>query len=202
MFSCQLKRGSQSKQRDLGYKTMAHDTLWSFFGVAGLTSDLICLPLHGFSPIGQSSSPLRDCETQTPDHYGSYPLDIRVAPAVHRLSSHIHVSYRSWRPLTARQLLYAELSDAANRHGHVNYRASVLRCDTHISAAESLKNHIRRHLDLIAARVSFLCHLHAQQYPRQVTTLSNLPWASRPIHLRTRTSVSNALRSRRHHDNA
>lgn len=116
---------------------MAHDTLWSFFGVAGLTSDLICLPLHGISPIGQSSSPLRDCETQTPDHYGSYPLDIRVAPAVHRLSSHIHVSYRSWRPLTARQLLYAELSDAANRHGHVNYRASVLRCDTHISIGES-----------------------------------------------------------------
>lgn len=41
---------------------MAHDTCGDFFGIAGLTGDLICLPLHGEHPIGQSFSPLCDCD--------------------------------------------------------------------------------------------------------------------------------------------
>jgi hypothetical protein len=41
---------------------MAHDTCGDFFGIAGLTGDLISLPLHGERPIGQSSPPLCDCD--------------------------------------------------------------------------------------------------------------------------------------------
>lgn len=201
MFSCQLKRDSQLKQRSGVQNNGARHAVEIFLAVAGLRSDLICLPLHGFTPIGQSSSPLRDCETQTPDHYGAYPFDIHVAPTVHRLSRQIHVLYRSWHPLTAPQLLYAELSDAANRYRHVDYRASVLRCDTDISVAQSPKIHpsrLRPHRGALFFFVSLAC----TAYPRQVTTLANVPWASQPVHLRTHNFVANALRSCRHHDNA
>jgi hypothetical protein len=81
---------------------------------------------------------------------------------------------------TASQLPNAVLSHTANRRGDVNSRASVLRRNC-ISVHESRIHYFVHYSGRIATRFPFLYHSHAQQYPRQVTPLANVPQPSRLI---------------------